>query len=121
MASKVEGLDKLRTSIATLRRETVTEIETALRKSADEMASMARALAPVDEGDLRDSIQVVDGDHELQVRVVATDYKAGWVEHGVAHRPATPFFFPSYRAVRTRARSRISRAVNAAARKAFSS
>lgn len=120
------------------------EIKKALEKSADEMASTARSFAPVDSGDLRRSISytfgnyapananvrgVISGgdvsrDKDLSVTVHAGDakaYYASFVEFGVADAPAQPYFFPAYRLTKKRVKGRISRAVNAAARKAAAS
>jgi hypothetical protein len=47
---------------------------------AEEIAAEARAIAPVEEGDYRDSIEVVSADGEEYV--VAKDWKAWWIEYG---------------------------------------
>lgn len=94
-------------------------IADALEKGADEMVDGAKALAPVDEGHLRDSIRKEPGAHELQVRVVAGDeaaFYAPMVEYGTTKQTARPFFWPTYRLLRKRIRNRVSRAVNKAAR-----
>lgn len=43
-----------------------------------------------------------------------TAYYARWVEFGTAARPATPFFYPAFRALKKRMRSRTTRAINKA-------
>lgn len=121
MTSRVEGMDALKRRLAAFTAETKAEVRKALDASADEMVATARALAPVDEGDLRASIRKADGDHELEVSVLAGDeraFYARFVEFGRAGQPARPFFWPAYRALQKRIRSRISRATNAAAKKA---
>lgn len=53
-------------------------------------AEIARGLAPVMTGAYRDSIQadqVLDGD-KLVNRLIATDFKAHWVEFGTSRMPA---------------------------------
>lgn len=141
----VTGLDRLRQRMRAMSRETRAEIRAALHKGAEDVAGMARRLAPKKSGALAASIKVTagskskrlasSGDQDLSVRVTAGDkeaYYAAWVEFGTAphanggkfagtQHPGTaaqPFFFPAYRASRKRVKSRISRAVTRAARKA---
>jgi HK97 gp10 family phage protein len=115
-----------------------TKIRTAIAKSADEITSAARRLAPVDTGALRDSIDwtwdappkgtIVLGRASGGVDLTATifagndkAYYARWVEFGTANLSAQPFFYPSYRSKKKAAKSRIKRAVNAAAREVANS
>ena len=117
--AKVEGLERLKRRLAKLPKKMKAEVKVALEKSADELVAMQRRLVPVDQGDLRDSIQKRDGNHELSVEVVAGSDKAFYatfVEFGTRERPAQPFFFPPYRALRKRIKSRTSRAVGKAVR-----
>lgn len=125
----------LNRKLARLPRVAKEEIRKALAKSADEIVAFARSLVPVDDGDLRDSIgwtwkepprrSVLLGlakAGDLTVTIFAGDDKAfyaRWVEFGTKDgKPgATPFFYPAYRALRKRARSRVSRATTKAARK----
>ncbi len=137
MATKVEGADKLKRKMAGFPQQARREIARAMEQSAEEIVRLAKSLVPVDQGDLRDSIGwnwhgLPQGSVELgQVRtegkgagnlsivIYAGDDKAfyaRWVEHGTSQRAAQPFFWPAYRALRKRVRSRTSRAVNKAAR-----
>jgi HK97 gp10 family phage protein len=121
MASHVEGADAFRRRLAALSAETKAEVRKALEVSASEMVATAKALAPVDEGDLRDSIRKEPGPHELAVTVVAGDeraFYARFVEFGRRGMPARPFFWPAYRALQKRIRSRINRSITTAAKKA---
>lgn len=61
-----------------------------LMEAAEAIASAARGLAPVDEGDYRDSItaEVGQGDKGVEGNVFSEDYKAGFVEFGTIHNPA---------------------------------
>lgn len=96
------------------------ELRDALEASADELVAMQKRLAPVETGALRDSIHWREGDHELQIKVGAGSdevFYAGFVEFGDKDTPAHPYFFPTYRVLRKRIRSRASRAVRKAARR----
>jgi hypothetical protein len=62
------------------------EVQNELRTIAESVASNAEGLAPVDEGDYRDSIEVdvtVDGGEAVAI-VKAGDWKAGWIEFGAS-------------------------------------
>lgn len=117
MASGVDGLAKLQARFAKIPKAMRTEVRVAIDKSADELVAMQQRLVPVEHGDLRDSIRKEDGRHDLSVEVKAGSrniFYAKMVEFGTVKMQARPFFFPSYRALRARIRSRISRAVNKA-------
>ena len=105
----------------------------ALAKSADEIVAAAKALVPVDQGALRDSIGwtwgdppegsfvigSVGGGNELRITIYAGSeeaYYARWVEHGTLEHAAQPFFFPAYRLLKKRAANRVKRAVRKAIR-----
>lgn len=96
----------------------------ALDQGAAEIRDLAVRLAPEDDGDLRASIRVEPGKHELQRRVKAGDEKAfyaRWVEHGTGEPAPTtpqPFFWPAYRAQKKRVKARIARAARAAVKAA---
>lgn len=103
---------------------------------------MQKRLVPVREpkgGALRDSIRYKMGgglldDQELSVTIMAGNDKAWYarlIEYGapaavaggrfkgaqIPARPAIPFFFPAYRALRKRVKSRLQRATSKAAKK----
>lgn len=104
----------------------------AMEKGADEVVAMAKGLAPVDKGDLRDSIGWTYGKPPKGSRVIAKSdpssgelvitifagndkaYYAAWLEFGTVKMQQHPFFFPSWRALRTRVRSRVTREINKA-------
>lgn len=120
MAPKVEGLDRLNRQLSRMPAQAKSEIRKALDKSADEMAATARALAPVETGALKASIEKAEGSHELAVVVRAGGGAAGLAhiaEYGHDHAAPRPFFWPAYRALRKTIRGRLGRAVNAAVRK----
>jgi HK97 gp10 family phage protein len=131
----LEGVKALRAKLRALPREYKSEIRLALAKSAEEVAAMARRLAPVESGALRASIGWTFGkapegsmvlaeggsdDTDLRVIVYAGSdraFYARWQEFGTVQMAANPFFFPAYRSLRRRARNRITRATRKAAKK----
>lgn len=117
----------------------------AMEQGAEEMVQMMRRLAPVDDGELRASINWKWGDAPpgtfeitkikggkragqevaaLRVSIYANakDSKgrpyASWVEFGTKNAAANPFFWPSYRALRKRVMGRIIRAIRKAIKEA---
>lgn len=145
MATKIEGLEKTLARIKAMPAAAQAQISQALEKGATELVAMQKRLAPVEEGDLRDSIewhwtgqgdagqgndsayrQSAKGAAHLAVTITAggapKSGHAGWVEFstaaapGHAATPAQPFFFPAYRALQKRIRSRIARAMGKAVR-----
>lgn len=130
----VKSLDrKLRAFPEAARRE----IAKAMERSAEEVVALARSLVPVDTGRLRDSIgwtwgsapkgsialgtvrQSGKGTGNMAITIFAGNdeaFWARWVEFGTSHSRASPYFFPSYRAVRKRIRGRVTRAINKSAK-----
>lgn len=106
----------------------------ALQKSGSELVGAMRNLAPVDTGDLRDSIKyTMPGNRtppysqpggariaaENQVLVTAGNDDVRYphlVEYGTAHAPAQPFFWPAFRLKRKKLTGRIKRGVAKAVR-----
>lgn len=115
-------------------------VKPALEKSGAELVETMKHLAPVDTGELRDSITATpagettpaysQGDGgggevvpENCVRVTAGNAEVRYphlVEHGTAEAPAQPFFFPAFRLDRARIQRRITTAINKAAREEWS-
>lgn len=144
MASKIIGLENLRRKLKAMPQRIEAQIRAALEKSADEIVAMAKALVPVDSGALRDSIGWTWGDPPSGAMVLGTakegemritiyagtrDKKLGdadafyarFVEFGTQKMSAQPFFYPSYRANKKRARGRITRAINKAVKEVAAS
>lgn len=141
------GLKSLHQKLEKMKRLAKLKVRLAMEESADEIVRMAKGLAPVDSGALRDSIGWTwgaapsgsmtlttlarSGESDLRITIYAgtRDKKLGdadafyasWVEFGTQHMQAHPFFFPAYRANKKRARSRISRAINKAVKEAAGS
>ena len=140
----VEGLDKLNARLRAMPTDTKLQVSAAIEKSAEDLVAQAKRFVPVEEGDLRDSIewhwtgqgddsgqgeasasrQATKGAEHLSATVTAGGTlkggHAGWVEFGTAASeghaatPAQPFFFPAYRLLRKKIRSRIARALGKA-------
>lgn len=101
---KISRVENLKRKIAALPVVARDEIDKSLRTSAGEIVSLAKAFAPVESGDLQDSIDYTVGDytpensnvrgvsgstgtHDLAVTIHAGDAKAfyaAWVEFGTA-------------------------------------
>lgn len=105
------------------------DLDAAVFQQAERLAVSQRAAVPVKSGKLKKSIQVVKGKKPLSYRVVAGgemttvearqrsgasyDYARG-VEFGTAKATAKPFFFPTYRLLKSRIKSSIARKVKPA-------
>lgn len=130
MAAKLKNLDKLKRRFRKIGPAIRAEVSKALDDSADILVAQMKAEVPVDDGDLKDSIRKTRepgrksryvkqsaaqaaGEKDLYIRVVAggKEFWAIFAEFGTVHHPATPFFYPVYRANLSRLKSRISRAV----------
>ena len=132
------GLKRWQERMEAIPKEVRKAVQPALEKSAEEMASSMRTLAPEDEGDLIASIEVTKAGHatppysqpggshvvpESAVAITAgnTDVRyAHLVEYGHgsgfngSQVPPHPFFWPAYRLNKTRAQRRIKRAISKA-------
>lgn len=112
------------------------EMQPAVVKSADELATMQRQLAESsrDTGALIDSIEVTmpggttppysqpGGSrtaHEFEAIVTVGNHVVRYphlVEHGTANAPAQPFFWPAVRSLQRRINNRLNRAARKAIR-----
>ncbi|MFC7399587.1 HK97-gp10 family putative phage morphogenesis protein [Chelatococcus sp. GCM10030263] len=134
--AKVAGLDRLRRKLAVLPDAAKDEIRKALVAGAEEIVALAKSLVPVESGGLRNSIGWTWGDApkgsialasagtgDLRITVYAGNdhaYYARWVEFGTVKMAAKPYFFPAYRSLRRRVRSRITRGVKGAVKRVAS-
>ncbi|MBA3576186.1 MAG: HK97 gp10 family phage protein [Sphingomonas sp.] len=135
---KILGLARFKRKLAKMPKAAKDEIRIAIEKSAEEIVDLMRRLAPVDRGDLRDSIgwtwgappkgssvlatskRTVAGNAGLVATIYAGGgdaFHARWVEFGTTKMAAQPFFYTSWRFGKKRARSRITRATNKAAKR----
>jgi hypothetical protein len=145
--AKVQGLDRLNRKLKAFPKAVEAEISKAMEQSANEIVAMAKSLAQSDRtresigwtwGEApKGSIAiggVVSNSGNLKITIFAggdAAFMARWEEFGTAphinggrfagtQHPGTaarPFFYVSFRANRKRARGRITRAVNKAAKR----
>jgi HK97 gp10 family phage protein len=109
----------------------------AMEQGANEMVAFAKALCPVDQGDLRDSIGWTWGDApkgsislggvarrkdgDEVITIYAGDdraFYARWQEFGTQKHSASPFFYPAYRTLKKRIKSRVTRNMKKAIKEA---
>ncbi|MBZ9980397.1 HK97 gp10 family phage protein [Mesorhizobium sp. BR-1-1-8] len=124
MASN-NGLADLQRRLAAIPKSVKAGVQSALDTSANELVTAQRALTPRDSGTLQASIKwhrtgelsrQVNAGGETTTRPARAgegeyDYALG-VEFGTRQSPAQPYFWPGYRLVRKRVRSRIKRAIS---------
>lgn len=109
----------------------------ALEKSGEELAGTMRRLAPVDEGDLRDSITVTGPGQstppysqpgsetvvpENAVMITVGNKNVRYphlVEYGTTKATAQPFFWPAFRLLQKRLQNRIKRSISKAVKEGW--
>lgn len=139
----VEGLDRLKRKLTkTIPKAVVDATVKAMEAGADEVVGMMRRLAPKDTGALAQSINWTWGDapkgsmilgksaparNGLVITIYAGNAStmvgqreqfqlARLQEFGTQHMQANPYFFPTWRALRKRVRSRVTRQMRKAVR-----
>lgn len=124
----VKGVAQLRKKLTvTMPKRVEDAARKAMETGAEELVSMMKRLAPIDTGDLQMSISWTWGaapkgsvvlaksapdSKGMRITIFAGSkeaFYARWQEFGTTEMPANPFFFPSWRALRKRIRSRIVR------------
>lgn len=111
-------------------------VQPSLVKGAEEIAALQRSMAPVDDGDLKNSITVTGPgqttppysqpggaltvpENAAAITVGNSDVRYPHLqEFGTKHHAAQPFFWPGFRMGRKRAVNRIKRAIGKAIREA---
>jgi HK97 gp10 family phage protein len=68
------------------------KLATKAHEAAQILVAEAKAEAPVDSGELRDSIREEPSSNPEKTKVVVDAPHAFWVEFGTRDRPADPFF-----------------------------
>lgn len=124
--------DRLKARLNAIPKAVKAAVVPALVQSGEELADLQRSLAPVDQGDLRDSIHVtlpgqatpaysqpggstVAGENQVLVTAGNTDVRyPHLVEYGTAKTTAQPFFWPAYRLKKKRLANRVKRAIGKA-------
>lgn len=106
------GISRLQRRFAAIPKAIRDEIQPSLTRNSNNLAKLMKQLAPEEEGDLRESIRVEQGSHELSRAVVAGGEKttrevrsgsgvtydyAMAQELGTKEMPANPFFYPAKR------------------------
>lgn len=140
--AEIKNADRLLRKLTIIPEAMREKIRVAMADEADEIVAMMKRLAPVDDGDLRDSIgwrwgskapkgsmslgtvQAPAMGSTLTLTIYAGNNKAFYarfVEFGTVKMVKRPFFFPSYRARRKEAKRAIRAAVRAAARQVVAS
>lgn len=133
--AKITGLRNIEQRLARIPKAAKAAVKPALDRSADELVTAQRSLAPTDDGTLKASIQWHESD-ELKRTITAGgptttrpvrsgtsatyDYALAQ-EFGTTKMPANPFFWPGYRLLRKRIRNRIKRAISNAVKEEFGS
>jgi HK97 gp10 family phage protein len=131
MAIKVRNKDRLFQALRKSVPAVDAELRSALAKAGDQFVNTAARLVPVDEGDLRESIEwkptkatAENGSRSPAIVIQAGADKPGdeafyvrFVEFGTPSSPKQPFFFPAYRLMRRKIRGMLSRAMGKAIKK----
>jgi len=134
----VKGVAQLRKKLTvTMPKRVEDATRKAMEAGAEELVAMMKRLAPVDKGDLQISISWTWGaapkgsvvlakskpdSRGMRITIFAGGDEAPharWKEFGTIKMPADPFFFPSWRALRRRIRSRIVRNMKKAVQAEF--
>lgn len=131
----VKGIDRLHAKMARIKPRLEAALRVTLENEARQLVAQMKSVVPVDEGDLRESINhtfgqapkgsvtigTVSDDPNSGLRITiyaggevgsADAFYARFVEFGTRKMVARPFFFPVYRANKRRVRAAITRAVN---------
>ena len=128
--------DRLKRRLDAIPRAVKAAVAPALITAGRDLSVTMRLLAPVDSGDLRNSIHITApgettppysqpggsttaGKNQVLITAGDSDVRyAHLVEHGTADAPAQPFFWPAYRLQKKKLSNRIKRAIRKAVRDA---
>lgn len=127
MTESVAGLARLTRKLKAMAPKVIKRVADALVKSAEEVNQAQRALAERSRrsGKLIEGIGWEHGVTQLIVLIFSRSMAKGeeyshFVEWGTAHAAAEPFFFPGYRLMKKRVKTRIKTAISKACREAAS-
>src|SRR5262245_43990163 len=118
--AKIKRSKELTAKLVKLRNATAAEVRKGVAKGAELIVGEQRRLVPIDEGDLRVSIDWIfqaQAANQTKAIIFAGGAKAPYapyVEFGTSSAPAQPFFFPGYRVMRRRAKAAIAAEVRRA-------
>lgn len=107
----IKGLDELERKLKALPDVVERAVKRAIKDETDEVANDLRRDAPVDEGDLVESIQEEILEEGLTGRAVITARHATFVVHGTSDTPANDFITPVEADARRRFPARVEREV----------
>ncbi|MDO1560419.1 HK97 gp10 family phage protein [Brevundimonas sp. 2R-24] len=129
MASRIEGVERLKRRFENMPKAVQRETRQAVEGEANRVADRMRAVVPVEDGDLKESITVTtegrktpsyshpSGSHivpEGAAEITAGNGKvryAHMVEYGTKKMQAEPFFWPTVRVERPKVRRNINKAI----------
>ena len=122
VSAKITGLDKLNSNIARLSKSMRDEaLKDVLEAAAEPVLKYAENKVPVDEGDLRDALEISEpevknGEGVIRVFVNSEDgvFYGHFVELGSSHQAAQPFIRPALRTTRGAQRNAMIEEVNRA-------
>lgn len=98
-----KSVDDLVSRLERMERDATKAARSVISDAADDLVSEAKRLAPVDEGDLRQSIRVgvaTAGRDGMETDVIADAPHALAAEYGTQHRMATPYLRPAINQVK---------------------
>jgi hypothetical protein len=116
MATKMENTDRLNRKLAAMPPAAKKLMRASLDANAKELLEGQKALAAQHRrsGRTIEGLDIIPGPHELAVYVVNHYRPSRYEEFGTVKTPAIPFFFPPYRLLRKRFKTRTRTAVSKA-------
>lgn len=111
--------DRLRRRLKAIPVEVRKAARAQLKANAEQLVETQKRLAPVDTGELKDSIRQQDTSTSTRISRRVSAGRGGvpyaaWAEFGTTKNSARPFFWPAYRMLRRRFRARMTRATKKA-------
>lgn len=104
---RLRGLKKL---INRFRRNTeLTEVKDVLRVNGEQMLQRARKNAPVETGELRDSLRMDIDEAGFSVNIKSDVDHASYVEYGTRYKHAQPFIGPAFKRQQRRLKKDLSK------------
>ncbi|MDO7847457.1 HK97 gp10 family phage protein [Hymenobacter sp. M29] len=95
ITTKLVGVESLLAKLRAYATNAPLRVQAAVTASLEQMETDAKALAPVDSGQLRDSIHANPSGRLAGSVTVGVDY-AKWVELGSGRNAPQPFLYPAY-------------------------
>jgi HK97 gp10 family phage protein len=129
MTVRIKGREKYQRQLRRLGEDVAAAARPVLARNANELANAVRRDVPVDEADLKQTVAayVVPESKGIAWRVVegarratgGDGFYATFQEFGTSQHRPQPHFFPNYRRLRARFRSRLSTAIRKALKARF--